>query len=46
MPVLSDIFFAVRMTFLWRVRCGYWDFDAIATAWRLIWMRMEEQRNG
>jgi len=33
---LSDLWFAIRMPFLWRWRCGYWAWDAIGLAWRLV----------
>lgn len=31
---MADKWWALRMLFVWRWRCGYWDFDAFRAAWR------------
>ena len=36
---LSDLWFAIRMPFVWRWRCGYWDWEAIALCWRFVFAR-------
>ncbi len=51
---LTDLWFAIRMPFLWRWRLGYWAWDSTLVAWRLVfaprrksmreWLVIEDSR--
>ena len=28
---------AIKMLFVWRWRCGYWEWDTLRAAWNVKW---------